>query len=113
MDKQEIEFNDFQKIDIRVGTVVKAEINKKAHKPAYILEVDFGEDIGLKKSSAQVTNYSLDELKGRKIIAVCDFPKKNIAGIESEVLILGAINKLGKVVLLKPDEEVENGDHIA
>ena len=113
MSKQEIEFSDFQKIDIRVGTIIKVELNKKAHKPAYILEVDFGDDIGLKKSSAQITNYSLDELRDRKIIAVCNFSKKNIAGIESEVLILGAINKLGKVSLLKPDEEVGNGDHIA
>ena len=88
-----IEFADFSKIQLVVGTIEDVQINNKAKKPAYVLKIDFGEKIGKKTSSAQITNYTIDELINRQIVAVCNFEKKNIAGIESEVLVLGAINE--------------------
>ena len=112
--KEQIVYGDYQKIDIRVGTVISLTDNKKARKPSLILEVDFGKDIGIKKSSAQITHYyNKENLVGKQVIGVCNFPKKNIAGIVSEVLILGAIEKDGKVVLLHPSQKVENGLEIA
>ena len=112
--KEEISFNDYDKVDIRVGTVVNLFKNEKARKPSLVLEVDFGSEIGIKKSSAQITHYyNEDNLVGKQVIGVCNFPKKNIAGIVSEVLILGAIEKDGKVVLVHPSQKVENGLEIA
>ncbi len=108
-----IEFAEFLKIQLVVGTIEEVEVNEKAKKPAYILKIDFGEKIGKKISSAQITNYTIDELKNRQIVAVCNFEKKNIAGIESEVLVLGAINEQNKVILLKPDIKVKNGSIIS
>ena len=88
--------------------------NEKARKPSLVVEVDFGKEIGIKKSSAQITHYYNEEnLVGRQVIGVCNFSKKNIAGIVSEVLILGAIEKGGKVVLVHPSQKVENGLEIA
>ena len=113
MVKNKINFSDFEKIDMRIGTIIKISVNEKANKPAYILEIDFGNDIGIKKSSAQITNYKLDELINQKIAAVCNFEKKNIAGVESEVLVLGALNHLGNVILLKVNNDANNGDIIA
>ena len=112
--KQEINFDDYTKVDIKVGTVLSVKKNEKARKPSLVLEVDFGITTGIKKSSAQITNYYNDQnLVGKQVIGVCNFPKKNIAGIVSEVLILGAIEKDGKVVLLHPSQKVENGLEIA
>ncbi len=112
--KEEISFNDYDKVDIRIGTVVNLSKNEKAKKPSLVLEVDFGDEIGIKKSSAQITHYYNDEnLVGKQVIGICNFPKKNIAGIFSEVLILGAIEKDGKVVLVHPSQKVENGLEIA
>ena len=112
--KEEISFNDYDKVDIRIGTVVNLSKNEKAKKPSLVLEVDFGDEIGIKKSSAQILNYYNDEnLVGKQVIGICNFPKKNIAGIFSEVLILGAIEKDGKVVLVHPSQKVENGLEIA
>ena len=112
--KQEIIFEDYAKIEIKVGTVLSVKKNEKARKPSLIIEVDFGEDTGVKKSSAQITHYYNEEnLVGKQVIGVCNFPKKNIAGIVSEVLILGAIEKDGKVVLVHPSQKVENGLEIA
>ena len=92
--KEEISFNDYDKVDIRIGTVVNLSKNEKARKPSLVLEVDFGDEIGIKKSSAQITHYYNNEnLVGKQVIGICNFPKKNIAGIFSEVLILGAIEK--------------------
>ena len=108
-----IEFADFLKIQVVVGTIEEAKVNKKAKKPAYELKIDFGEKIGKKISSAQITNYTIDELKNRQIVAVCNFEKKNIAGVESEVLVLGAINEQSDVILLKPDFIVKNGSIIS
>ena len=112
--KQEINFEDYAKVEIKVGTVLSIKKNEKARKPSLIVEVDFGEGIGVKKSSAQITHYYNEEnLVGKQVIGVCNFPKKNIAGIVSEVLILGAIEKDGKVVLVHPSQKVENGLEIA
>ena len=88
--------------------------NEKAREPSLVVEVDFGSEIGVRKSSAQITHYyNSDNLVGKQVIGVCNFPKKNIAGIVSEVLILGAIEKDGKVVLLHPSQKTENGLEIA
>ena len=112
--KQEITFEDYSKVEIRVGTVLKVSKNEKARKPSLVVEVDFGKEIGIKKSSAQITQYYNEEnLVGKQVIGVCNFPKKNIAGIVSEVLILGAIEKDGKVVLVHPSQKVENGLEVA
>ena len=112
--KQEITYEDYSKVEIKIGTVLSVKKNEKARKPSLVVEVDFGKEIGIKKSSAQITNYYNEEnLVGKQVIGVCNFPKKNIAGIVSEVLILGAIEKDGKVVLLHPSQKVENGLEIA
>ena len=112
--KEEISFNDYDKVDIRIGTVVNLSKNEKAKKPSLVLEVDFGDEIGIKKSSAQITHYYNNEnLVGKQVIGICNFPKKNIAGVFSEVLILGAIEKDGKVVLVHPSQKIENGLEIA
>ena len=112
--KQEITFDDYNKVEIRVGTILSVSKNKRAKKPSLVVEVDFGPERGIKKSSAQITHYYDEEnLVGKQVIGVCNFPKKNIAGIVSEVLILGAIEKDGKVVLVHPSQKVENGLDIA
>ena len=106
----EINYEDFRKVDIRVGTVLSVKNNEKARQPALVLEVDFGGNIGVKSSSAKITHYyNSDNLVGKQIIAVCNFPTKNIAGVESEVLVLGAMEKDGKVVLVHPSKKVANG----
>ena len=106
----EINYEDFRKVDIRVGTVLSVKNNEKARQPALVLEVDFGGNIGVKSSSAKITHYyNSDNLVGKQIIAVCNFPTKNIAGVESEVLVLGAMEEDGKVVLVHPSKKVENG----
>ena len=106
----EITYEDFRKVQIRVGTVLSVKNNEKAQQPALVLKVDFGKEIGIKTTSAKITHYyNSDNLVGEQIIAVCNFPTKNIAGVVSEVLILGAIEKDGKVVLLNPSQKVENG----
>ena len=101
-------FENFSKFKILVGTILSATNNEKARKPAYVLDIDFGNEVGVKKTSAQITNYKLSELEGRQVVAVSNFPSKNIAGVISEVLVLGAISKEG-VKLLSLDEKVENG----
>ena len=112
--KEEITYNDFDRIDIRIGTILSINKNEKARKPSLVLEVDFGEDIGVKKSSAQITHYyNQENLVGKQVIGVCNFPEKNIAGIKSQVLILGAIEEDGKVVLLNPSQKTKNGLKIA
>ena len=104
----QINFENFSNFKILIGTILSATTNEKARKPAYVLDIDFGNEVGVKKTSAQITNYKLSELQGRQVIAVSNFPSKNIAGIISEVLVLGAISKEG-VKLLSLDEKVENG----
>ena len=110
----EISYEDFKKVLIKVGTVLEVNKNEKARKPSLVLKVDFGKDIGIKQSSAQITHYYNSEtLVGKQVIGVCNFAKKNIAGVVSEVLILGAIEKDGKVVLVHPSQKTENGLDIA
>ena len=105
-------FDDFMKLDIRVGTIVNAKVFEKARKPAYQLEVDFGEEIGIKKSSAQITDvYTTEELINKQVLAVVNFPPRQIADFMSEVLVLGTYSKQG-VVLITPDKKVENGDKL-
>lgn len=112
--KKEITYLDYDKIQICTGTILKASINEKARKPAYVLKIDFGEMIGIKTSSAQITNYyKTSELINKQIMAVCNFPPRNIAGINSEVLVLGAIEEDGKVVIFHPSQKVKNGLIIA
>lgn len=106
----EITWEDFEKVDIRVGRVVETEPFPEAHKPAIKLTVDFGEEIGRKKTSAQLTaHYEPYDLVGRQVLAVVNFPPKRIAGFKSEVLVLGAPDENGEVVLLAPDQEVPVG----
>lgn len=108
MNKELITWADFEKIDVRVGTIANAEVFKEARNPSYIIMIDFGE-IGMRKTSAQVTAlYSPEELIGKQVTAVVNFPRKQIATIQSECLLLGAID--GKeVTLLSPDRPVKNG----
>ena len=112
--KEQITYDIFDKVDIRIGTVISVKENEKAKKPSLVVEVDFGKEVGIKQSSAQITHYYNEEnLKGKQVVGVCNFPEKNIAGILSQVLILGAIDKEGRVTLLHPSQKVENGLPIA
>ena len=105
-------FEDFLKLDIRVGTIINAKVFEKAKKPAYQLEVDLGEEIGIKKSSAQITDiYKSEELIGKQVLAVVNFPPRQIANFMSEVLVLGIYSKEG-VILITPDKEVCNGNKL-
>lgn len=107
-----INIEDFMKVDMRVGTILEADINEKAKKPAYKLKIDFGEEIGIKTSSAQITKlYSTNELIGKQIIGVVNFPPKQIANVKSEVLVLGSDSEQG-IVLLGLTQKVKNGDRI-
>ncbi|EQD37983.1 Secretion chaperone CsaA [mine drainage metagenome] len=109
----EIDWKDFEKVDMRIGTIIKVDDFPKAKKPAYQLTIDFG-SIGVKRSSAQITNYSKDELNGMKVVAVVNFPPKQVADFISEVLVLGALTDEG-VILLTPSkkESAKPGDRIA
>ena len=105
-----IDFNDFMKVDIRVGQITKAEPFPEARKPAIMLWVDFGDEIGVKKSSAQITvHYAVEDLPGRKVLAVVNFPPRQIGPVMSEVLVLGVPDDTGEVVLLTPDKDVPIG----
>lgn len=104
-----ITINDFGKLDLRIGTIIKAELLENAKTPAYILEIDLGK-LGIKKSSAQITDlYQPSELVGKQIVAVVNLSPKKIAGITSEVLVLGANSKDRVVVLLEPQKNIPNG----
>ena len=112
--KEQITYDIFDKVDIRLGTVLSVKKNEKARKPSLIVEVDFGKEIGIKQSSAQITHfYNADNLIGKQVIGVCNFQEKNIAGVKSQVLILGSIDKDGRVTLVHPSQEAENGLPIA
>lgn len=109
---EKITFDDFLKIDIRVGTILEAKIFEKARKPAYQILIDLGNEIGIKKSSAQITeHYTAEELIGKQVLCVVNFPPRQIANFMSEVLVLGTYSKDG-VVLIRPDQKVQNGDKL-
>ena len=106
----EISFDDFMAVDVRVGEIVRAEPFPEARKPAYKLWVNFGDEIGEKKSSAQITvHYSLSELVGKPVMAVVNFPSRQIGPVKSEVLVLGIPDENGAVVLITPDKDVPLG----
>lgn len=112
-DHQEISFSDFEKVDIRTGTIIEAEIFEKARKPAYKLKIDFGEVIGIKKSSAQITiHYTPETLVGRQVLAVVNFPPRQIGPFMSEVLTLGFSDKNGDIVLAATEQDVPNGQKL-
>ena len=105
-----ITFDDFLKVDIRVGRIIEVEAFPEARKPAWKLKIDFGSDIGVRKSSAQITDlYDAESLLGRQILAVVNFPPRQIGPFMSEVLTLGVSDAAGAIVLIKPDNEVEEG----
>ena len=105
-------FEDFLKLDIRCGTIISAKKFEGAKKKAYKLQIDFGKEVGIKKSSAQITNlYKPEELVGKQVLAVVNFPPRQIADYMSEVLVLGTYSKYG-VVLITPDKQIENGDKL-
>jgi len=105
-----ITFNDFEKIDIRVGTIVQTSVNDKANKLSMLLVIDFGESIGLKKTSAQlIQNYNPDDLLGKQVAAVINFPPKQIGKMISEVLVLGFPDKDKNPILIMPSQKVPNG----
>ena len=109
-----ISYDDFHKVEMHVGTIIEAEDFPEARKPAFKLTIDFGERIGIKRSSAQITVlYTKENLVGRQIIAVTNFPKKQIGKFFSEVLVLGSVDTEGVVTLLQPQQNVENGLRIS
>ncbi|MBN9474795.1 MAG: tRNA-binding protein [Bordetella sp. SCN 67-23] len=110
---QEINWDDFMKVELRVGRVVSAEVFAQARKPAYVLHVDFGEELGVRKSSAQITHhYQPDELVGRLVVAVVNFPRKQIGPLMSECLVTGFHDENGHVALCVPDKDVPPGTRL-
>ncbi|PTT18790.1 tRNA-binding protein [Flavobacterium sp. HMWF030] len=106
----DLTWNEFERTDMRVGTIIEINDFPEARKPAYQLTIDFGAEIGIRKSSAQITKrYQKDDLLNRQIVAVVNFPKKQIGKFMSECLVLGAVGEEGDVILLAPDFKIENG----
>ena len=111
--KDLISYADFEKIEIRLGTIISAELNNKLQTPSYVLKIDFGDEIGVKKSSAQLTkNYNIEQLLGKQIAAVLNFPKKQIGNLISEVLVLGFPDDNNEPILISPDKKLQNGGQL-
>jgi tRNA-binding protein len=111
--KDLISYSDFAKIEIRLGTIISAELNNKLRKPSYVLKIDFGDEIGVKKSSAQLTrNYKVDQLLHKQIAAVINFPKKQIGDLISDVLVLGFPDDNNEPILFSPDKKLVNGGQL-
>ena len=111
--KDLISYSDFTKIEIRLGTIVSAKLNNKLRKPSFVLKIDFGHEIGIKKSSAQLTkNYNIDQLLNKQIAAVINFPKKQIGDLISEVLVLGFPDENNEPILISPDKKLVNGGQL-
>ena len=111
--KDLINYSDFTKIEIRVGTIISAELNNKLRKPSFVLKIDFGDKIGIKKSSAQLTkNYTIEQLLNKQIAAVINFPKKQIGNLISEVLVLGFPDNNNEPILIGPDKKLVNGGRL-
>ena len=111
--KDLISYSDFTKIEIRLGTIISAELNNKLRKPSYVLKIDFGDEIGVKKSSAQLTkNYNIEQLLDKQIAAVLNFPKKQIGNLISEVLVLGFPDNNNEPILISPDKKLVNGGQL-
>ena len=111
--KNLITYSDFLKIEIRLGTIISAELNTKLRKPSYVLKIDFGDKIGVKKSSAQLTkNYKIEQLLSKQIAAVINFPKKQIGDLISEVLVLGFPDNNNEPILISPDKKLANGGRL-
>jgi tRNA-binding protein len=108
-----IDWADFEKVDMRVGRIIAVEDFPEARKPAWRLRIDFGPEIGEKRSSAQITNYTREQLEGRLVVGVVNFPPRQIGPVRSEVLVLGAVAVDHPVLLLEPDEGSQPGDRIA
>ena len=108
----EIDFEHFLGVDMRVGKIVEVEDFPEARNPAWKLRVDFGPEIGVKRSSAQITNYAREELEGTLVVAVVNFPPRQIGPVRSEVLVLGAVDEGGRVALLRPDPDAQPGERI-
>ena len=108
-----ISYSDFEKIEIRLGTIISAELNNKLRKPSFVLKIDFGDEIGIKKSSAQLTkNYKKEQLIQKQVAAVINFPKKQIGDLVSEVLVLGFPDDNNEPVLISPDKNLDNGGQL-
>ena len=108
--KDLIGYSDFTKIEIRLGTIISVELNNKLQKPSFVLKIDFGDEIGIKKSSAQLTkNYRIEQLLHKQIAAVINFPKKQIGDLISEVLVLGFPDENNEPILITPDKNLVNG----
>ncbi len=108
--KDIINYSDFTKIEIRLGTIISAELNNKLRKPSFVLQIDFGDEIGIKKSSAQlIKNYKIEQLLHKQIAAVLNFPKKQIGDFTSEVLVLGFPDNNNEPILISPDKKLANG----
>ena len=111
--KDLVSYSDFTKIEIRLGTIISAELSKKLRKPSFILKIDFGDEIGIKKSSAQLTkNYKIEQLLHKQIAAVLNFPKKQIGDLMSDVLVLGFPDDNNQPVLFSPDKKLVDGGQL-